>query len=99
MRLATAILKSDRLLALTEELLELAQRFVDFGGVRWGVSAGARLEVAAEVGASFITHFVSRGLAAMFGHACVVVDAHPADMQLGAALRASVCAHHRQTQR
>src|SRR5262249_16405984 len=74
--------------ALAEQLLELGARLVDLGGVGWGVSARTRLEMIAEVRVRFVAHFLRRGLAAVLGDACVVVDAHPPYVHLSLALRA-----------
>src|SRR5260370_32801060 len=59
---------------------------------RVGRSVGARprLEVIAEVGLRLVAHFLGRRLAAMLRNPRIIINAHAADVQLGATLRSLI---------
>jgi len=68
--------------ALAEQLLEFRFRLVDFSRIGRGIRPRPRLEVIAEIRASLVAHFISRGFPAVLRDARVIVHAHLADMQL-----------------
>src|SRR5690349_1326766 len=83
---------------LPEQRLERGARRVGFAR-RSDVRADLGLVVIAEVGLVLLAHFLGRGLAAMLGDTRVVLDAHPADVQLRAAGLALLEPTQRQRQR
>jgi hypothetical protein len=66
--------------SFTEEFLEFRARLLDARRVRRRVSAGARFEMVAKVGAFLIAHFLGCRLATVFGDCTIVIDAQLANV-------------------
>jgi hypothetical protein len=81
-----------------EQPFQIRFGLVHLSGVGCSVGTRPRLEVIAEVGLRLVADFFCRRLAAMLRNARIVVNAHPADVQLGTALRALIESPQRQTQ-
>jgi len=73
-----------------EKAFQFAQRRLDGRRIRRRPGGLSRSKMVAKIGASFVSDFLRRGFATMFGDAHVVFDAHFADVQFTAALRTFV---------